>query len=92
MTHQLNEQPSTVQTHPVTVAESIRMLAAIAVAAGWLTSQQANTITIGLTALGVLVSVGASYWSGRKVTALAKPQDTDGTPLVPVGTPGISDG
>ncbi|PKW15334.1 hypothetical protein [Saccharopolyspora spinosa] len=51
--------------------------------AGWITVQDANAITVGLSTLGVAVSVALTFWARRRVTPAARPRSEDGTPLVP---------
>lgn len=87
MTHQLVETPSKPDAEPAGVAELVRVLVGLAVGAGWITTQEANTWTVGATALGVAVSVVLTWWTRRKVTPAARPRTADGTPLIPVASP-----
>lgn len=87
MTHQLADTPSAAQTEPAGLAELVRVVIGLAVGAGWITAQEANTWTVGATALGVVVSVVLTWWTRRKVTPAARPRDADGTPLVPAPPP-----
>lgn len=87
MTHQLADTPSKTETEPAGLAELVRVLVALAVGAGWITTQEANTFTVGATALGVAVSVVLTWWTRRKVTPSSRPRTSDGTPLVPAPPP-----
>ncbi len=87
MTHQLADEPAKTQTEPASLAEAARVLIVLAVGAGWLSTGQANTLTVALSALGVVASVALTWWTRRKVTSLARPRNADGTPLIPSAPP-----
>lgn len=87
MKYQNPADPTAAQTEPASLAELVRVLIGIAVGAGWITTQEANTVTIGATALGVAVSVALTWWTRRKVTPAARPRADDGTPLAPPPPP-----
>ncbi len=82
MTHQQPEQPPATKTQPVSLAEAVRVVVVLLVGAGWLTLDDAAVNTV-VSVVGVLVSVGLTWWTGRKVTPLAKPRSSEGVPLVP---------
>lgn len=87
MTNQVPQKPSKIHTEPAGFAELVRVLVALGVGAGWITNQEANGLTVGLTGLGVLVSVLLTWWTRRKVTPAARPRTADGTALVPAPPP-----
>ncbi len=58
------------------------MMMVLLVGTGWLTLDDAAVNTV-VSVVGVIVSIMLTWWTGRKVTPLAKPRADDGTPLVP---------
>lgn len=82
MTHQQPNEPPATKTQPVGLAEVVRMVVVALVGAGWLTLDDAAVNTV-VSVVGVVVSIGLTWWTGRKVTPLAKPRSSEGVPLVP---------
>ncbi|MBB5157651.1 hypothetical protein [Saccharopolyspora phatthalungensis] len=74
------------QTEPAAIAEVVRVILVALVGAGWLALDDATLASI-VSVVGVLASVALTWWTRRKVTSLARPRATDGTPLVPAAPP-----
>lgn len=84
--HRAAGEPSLPRKEPPAVAELVRLLLLGAVGAGWLTLDS-DTVTIIVSAVGVLVSIVLTWVARSKVTPEAKPRTDDGTPLVPAAPP-----
>lgn len=82
MTHQQPDQPPATRTQPVTLAEVVRLVVVALVGAGWLTLDDAAVNTV-VSVVGVVASIALTWWTGRKVTPVAKPRSSEGVPLVP---------
>ncbi|PKW15912.1 hypothetical protein [Saccharopolyspora spinosa] len=74
------------QTEPAAIAEAVRIILIALVGAGWLTLDDTTLASI-VSVVGVLASVALTWWTRRKVTSLAAPRATDGTPLVSAEPP-----
>lgn len=80
--HQQPYEPPATKTQPVGLSEVVRMIVVALVGAGWITLDDATVNTV-VSVIGVAISIGLTWWTGRKVTPVAKPRGSDGTPLVP---------
>lgn len=80
--HAAPTEPPVTQTQPVGLAEVVRMIVLALVSAGWITVDDATVNTI-VSVIGVAISIGLTWWTGRKVTPVAKPRTDEGVPLVP---------